>query len=104
MELPKRKRNRLPDYDYCTPNAYFITICLKDRKNLLWQAPTISHLINQFKGTVTKKIGQSIWQKGFYDHIIRDENDYQSAWRYIVGNAAKLAEQKNWEYLILSEE
>ena len=37
MELPKRKQNRLAGYDYSTPNAYFITICTADRKNLFWK-------------------------------------------------------------------
>ena len=35
MELPKRKPTRLKGYDYSTPGAYFITICVKDRKQLL---------------------------------------------------------------------
>jgi len=35
MELPKRKPTRLQGYDYSTPGAYFITICIKDRKQLL---------------------------------------------------------------------
>ena len=35
MELPKRKPIRLPDYDYSTPGAYFVTICTKDRKCIL---------------------------------------------------------------------
>ena len=35
MELPKRKPTRLKDYDYSTPGAYFITICVKGRKQLL---------------------------------------------------------------------
>ena len=35
MELPKRKSTRLKGYDYSTPGAYFITICTKDRKELL---------------------------------------------------------------------
>ena len=35
MELPKRKSTRLKDYDYNTPGAYFITICVKGRKRLL---------------------------------------------------------------------
>ncbi len=34
-DFPKRKPNRLRDYDYSTPGAYFITICSKDRKQLL---------------------------------------------------------------------
>ena len=33
-DLPKRKRNRLEDYDYSQNGAYFITICTKDRKKL----------------------------------------------------------------------
>ena len=35
MDLPKRKPTRLNGYDYSTPGAYFITICVKDRKQLL---------------------------------------------------------------------
>ena len=31
-ELPKRKPNRLPDFDYSTPGAYFITICAKGKQ------------------------------------------------------------------------
>lgn len=36
-ELPKRKRNRLENYDYSSCGAYFITICTKDRKNIFWE-------------------------------------------------------------------
>ncbi len=35
MNLPKRQPMRLKDCDYNTPGAYFITICTKDKKNLL---------------------------------------------------------------------
>ena len=35
MELPKRKPNRLKDYDYDREGAYFITMCTQDRKCLL---------------------------------------------------------------------
>ena len=35
MELPQRKPNRLPCFDYSTPGAYFITICTKERKCIL---------------------------------------------------------------------
>ena len=34
-DLPKRKATRLKGYDYSTPGAYFITICTKDRKEML---------------------------------------------------------------------
>ena len=35
MNLPKRKFIRLPEYDYSSPGAYFITICTKDRRCIL---------------------------------------------------------------------
>ncbi len=35
MEFSKRKPTRLKEYDYSTPGAYFVTICTKDRQNLL---------------------------------------------------------------------
>ena len=34
-ELPKRKPTRLKDFDYSSEGAYFITICVKDRKQIL---------------------------------------------------------------------
>ena len=35
MKLPKRQPTRLKGYDYSSPGAYFITICVKDRRQLL---------------------------------------------------------------------
>lgn len=35
MELPKRKQNRLPYFDYSSPGAYFITICTEDKRCIL---------------------------------------------------------------------
>lgn len=37
MELPQRKPNRLPDYNYSQNGAYFITICTQGRKKFLSQ-------------------------------------------------------------------
>ena len=33
-ELPRRKQNRLEGYDYSGNDAYFVTICAKDRAEL----------------------------------------------------------------------
>ena len=35
MDLPNRKPTRLKDYDYGKDGYYFITICTKDRQNIL---------------------------------------------------------------------
>lgn len=56
--------------------------------------PTISHIIQQFKGYITKQTGKSIWQKSFYDHVIRDETDYQMIWRYIDENPIRWEEDE----------
>ena len=59
-------------------------------------APTISvpKLLRSFKVMVSKEIGQSIWQRSYYDHIIRDEEDYINHLRYIEDNPAKWSEDK----------
>ena len=35
MDTPKRKPNRLPNFDYSTPGAYFITICVEGKRCIL---------------------------------------------------------------------
>ena len=145
MELSKRKSNRLQEYDYSTPGAYFVTICTNGRKQILsdivgddahivpskygiiaehylcnvneiekyvimpnhihmiiridngtmWaSSPTksISTIVRSFKTLVTKEIGKSIFQRSFYDHVIRDEKDYQKIWEYIDTNPIKWAD------------
>ena len=160
MEQQKRKSIRLKNYDYSSSGAYFITICVKNKKNLLWNvgaicgrpftdnhylsdyglvvnneickineiyknsvildkyvimpnhmhmililhnevdgriqvdgqpqvAPTISRIIQQFKGSVSKQIGFSMWQKLFHDHVIRNEQEYLKIWEYIDTNPLK---------------
>lgn len=151
MELPKRKQNRLPEYDYELSGAYFITICTANRERILWEnvgancvrphtlfatgelvkqeiekwakiydnvkidkyvimpnhlhliisinadgrtqfAPTISRMVKQFKGSITKRLGRSIFQRSFYDHIIRNEQDHRNIWEYIDNNPIKWEE------------
>ena len=36
-DIPKRKPNRLKEYDYSSPGVYFITICTQDHVNLFWE-------------------------------------------------------------------
>ena len=150
MDLPKRKKNRLENFDYTENGAYFITICVKDRKKILCDivgADTIRpcktvlsnygkiadaaikrivnvyenvcvpkyvimpdhiHIILRIKNNggrmisaptviagmkryVSKKCGYPIWQKGFYDHVIRNQNDYDEICEYIENNPAKWA-------------
>ena len=52
-------------------------------------APTLSRVIKHYKGIVTKRLGFSMWQKGFYDRVLRNETDFYRAWEYIEYNALK---------------
>ena len=173
--LPKRKNIRLPDYDYSSNDAYFVTICTKDREPLLgeivarvaegdgfyggpvgygtptivlspngqivdryinninvkyWNitvpiycimpnhihlivviggenakaskesgspraaTPTVPKIINSLKSLATKEAGQPLWQRGYYEHIIRGEQDYCDIWKYIETNPPKWAEDQ----------
>ncbi len=58
----------------------------------MWaSSPTknVETIIRSFKTMVTKEIGNSIWQRSFYDHIIRGEKDYQKIWEYIDTNVIR---------------
>ena len=139
--LPVRKRIRIKNYDYTKENIYFITICTKDRLELLGKIgsenyiklsqegkiakdnidnidnieeiydnakihehiimpnhihilleiknkkkTTISKIIKHYKTNVSKEITYSIWQKSFYEHIVRNEKEYLKIKEYIKSN------------------
>ena len=73
------------------PNHVHIILMIQDEDSQQGTSPTISRVVQQLKGTVTKKIGKAIWQKGFYDHVIRDEQDYLVRRKYIEENPVKWA-------------
>ena len=66
-------------------------------KGPMWaSAPTqsISCRIRSFKTLVTKTVGKSLFQRSFYDHVIRGEEDYREIWNYIDQNPAKWQEDR----------
>ena len=148
MEFEKRKLNRLEDYDYSQNGAYFITICVKDRKPILskivgddahivpqkygmvvekyinnvteitkyvimpdhihiiikiengtmWaSSPTnrVATIVRSLKTLTTKEIGKPIFQRSYYDHVIRNQNDYNDVWEYIENNPKKYLLKQN---------
>ncbi|MCQ2441006.1 MAG: transposase [Clostridia bacterium] len=72
-----------------------IHLIIKNENGTMWaSSPTVSQKIKSFKILTTKSIGKSIFQRSFYDHIIRDENDYLRIWEYIENNPLKWSEDK----------
>ena len=78
---------------YCImpDHIHFIISIDTDENGRTQFAPTISRVIKQFKGSITKQIGRPIWQKSFYDHGIRNQQDYDEIWEYIENNPLKHA-------------
>jgi REP element-mobilizing transposase RayT len=77
------------------PNHIHMIIVLKD--GAMWSSPPtnkIPSIMRSFKTMITKEIGVSLFQESYYDHIIRDENDYLTKWNYIDTNPAKWAEDE----------
>ena len=100
-EIVKEKINNIPlHYDnvlidnyVIMPNHIHLIINITENGRTMC-APTISRIIKHFKESVTKSIGCCIWQKGFYDHIIRDEEDYLTKCQYIENNPTKWLEDE----------
>ena len=141
MSLPDRKPTRIPNYDYSTPNYYFVTICTYKKQclfgtvehlngygqiaaELLLKIPahfphasidkfvvmpnhihaiiilretpekskhSLSVILGLYKASVTKELHHSlpdkkIWQKSYFDRIIRNEEGYRNARKYIDEN------------------
>ena len=76
-EISKRYTNVSIDNYVIMPNA---------------PTPTLSRIVQQFKGAVTKEIHQSVWQKSFHDRIIRNEKEYSKIYEYIDNNPLKWEE------------
>lgn len=76
------------------PNHVHMIIILHDENGRSTTAPTIGRIIKQFKGSISKQIGFSLWQKSFYDHIIKNQQEYLKIWNYIDENPLKWAEDK----------
>ena len=48
----------------------------------------VSHMVSTFKRFCNKEIGYNIWQRSFFDHVIRGEQDYLKHYRYIESNTS----------------
>ncbi len=86
---------KVPNYVVMPNHIHMIIVLECASENRRPQvAPTISRIIQQFKGSITKQIGFPVWQRSFYDHVIRNEQEYQEIWEYVDLNPLKWEEDK----------
>ena len=69
------------------PNHIHLIIKLQEKMD-------IPRIIKQYKMSVSKDLGYSIWQKSYHDHIIRNEKEYYMIKNYIQCNVINWKQDK----------
>ena len=83
-------------------------VIMPDHIHRLWRidcgtgnpSPTLGNVIGWYKYQVTKQtnlqvntLGARLFQRSYYDHVIRNQQDYDEVWEYIKNNPRKWAMQ-----------
>lgn len=100
--LPERFDIKIDKYVIMPNHIHLIIVIKNDDDRAIRESPlqkkrsVIDKAIGYLKMNVSKKIHQisdekEIWQRSYYDHIIRGEDDYMKIWDYIDKNVM------NWE-------
>jgi putative transposase len=101
--LPKHHNVKLDEFQIMPNHIHFILIIPLGR-GIARNAPTFKNvttgslpcIVRSFKSEITKQIHQlgynrRVWQRNYYEHIIRNEREYWEIKKYIKNNP------KNWE-------
>ena len=86
-------------HDYVVmPNHFHGVIEILDDAGAMNLAPTVGDLVRGFKARSTREVrfkklvSGKLWQRNYYEHIIRDENSFVQILEYIENNPAKWCE------------
>ena len=114
--LPKRKPTAIPHYDYSQPGAYFITLCVEKRRPILGKIDSSPQVVLSSIGKIVSDVwyslpqrfpcldaietnrlletpGQKLWQRSAYEHILRNQQDFDKAAGYIQSNPGRRVER-----------
>jgi REP element-mobilizing transposase RayT len=66
------------------------------------QPRSLSAIVQNFKSVSTRKmnaarstLGAPVWQRNYYEHVVRDEEELAAIREYILGNPARWDEDEN---------
>lgn len=92
QQIPNHYENVSVD-KYCImpDHIHMILRIESDIGGRIISAPTVSTVVGSMKRWVSRQVGKPIWQKSFYDHGIRNQQDYDEIWQYIENNPLKYA-------------
>ena len=94
-EIPRRYEGISVDRFVIMPNHIHLILRIEKESGRPMVVPTVSRVIQQMKGAVTKRASGPVWQNKYYDHIIRDDYDYAVRYQYIESNPARWLEGKD---------
>lgn len=57
----------------------------------------LGQFVNLFKGWSTRVCGQPIWQRGYYDHLVRNPQDEMRIRKYMENNPRKWELDKEYD-------
>jgi REP element-mobilizing transposase RayT len=82
--VPDHHRVRLDSAMVMPDHVHAIVVLLEDG------VVALSTVVGTFKAAVTRTTGRrGLWQRGFHDHVIRDEADLDRVRRYIAENPVR---------------
>lgn len=81
------------------PNHIHLLLTLQESAGGASPSPTVTSVIGTMKSVSTIRCHKEwndrlSWQRSFYDHVIRNERDYQEIWKYIEENPAKWTQDR----------
>lgn len=96
LEMDKIYSNISVDKYIIMPNHVHFIITLSNIQEGASRTPPptraneiVPSFVSAFKRFTNKKAGSTIWQRSYYDHVIRNESDYLTIWQYIDTNPTK---------------
>ncbi|MBQ4108709.1 MAG: transposase [Clostridia bacterium] len=90
LSIPNYYEGASIDEYVIMPNHIHFILTIRNNGRMI-SSPTMSTIVGQFKRASSKSAGFSLWQRSFYDHVIRNRQDYEETRKYIFENP------QNWE-------
>ena len=79
------------------PNHVHLLVQIMDNGGAGAPRPTVLSIVGGIKSIATRKIGCSIWQTSFYEHVVRSETEFLEIWNYIEGNPSQWSDDIYYE-------
>lgn len=81
------------------PNHIHFICIIEHARATARVAPTLGRIVGALKSLAANQcrkagLNGSLWQRGYYEHVIRNENDHREIWQYIDENPARWAEDR----------